>query len=266
MSINSTSTINLKNRATLIKGLIIIITALIAAYILNDIINGVELRRIAKINLIKIKSKIEEETPQKMGNNGKGKGELEGTVENKDEEKDKIEVKNEVRSEESNEKIKKEKQNEAKITITPTNPKITISNQLTKTINNNDTQLIQIAQLWRVKPDNLTLCPEFPPNLKGKIDVDMRSLKLEEIEEEYKDLWPGGHWRPKECKSRQKVAIVVPYRNREPHLRTFLHNIHRFLQKQQLDYAIFVVEQTGDFAFNKGRLTNIGVLEVTFFL
>jgi len=40
----------------------------------------------------------------------------------------------------------------------------------------------------------------------------MRSLKLEEIEEEYKDLWPGGHWRPKECKSRQKVAIVVPYR------------------------------------------------------
>uniref|UniRef100_A0A915M8I5 Uncharacterized protein n=1 Tax=Meloidogyne javanica TaxID=6303 RepID=A0A915M8I5_MELJA len=68
----------------------------------------------------------------------------------------------------------------------------------------------------------------------------MRSLKLEEIEEEYKDLWPGGHWRPKECKYRQKVAIVVPYRNREPHLRTFLHNIHRFLQKQQLDYAIFV--------------------------
>jgi len=56
------------------------------------------------------------------------------------------------------------------------------------------------------------LCPEKPPNLKGKIDVDMRSLKLEEIEEEYKDLWPGGHWRPKECKSRQKVAIVVPYR------------------------------------------------------
>ncbi|CAK5014885.1 unnamed protein product [Meloidogyne enterolobii] len=89
----------------------------------------------------------------------------------------------------------------------------------------------------------------------------MRSLKLEEIEERYKDLWPGGHWRPKECKSRQKVAIVVPYRNREPHLRTFLHNIHRFLQKQQLDYAIFVVEQMGNFAFNKGRLTNIGVLE-----
>ncbi|CAK5048133.1 unnamed protein product [Meloidogyne enterolobii] len=89
----------------------------------------------------------------------------------------------------------------------------------------------------------------------------MRSLKLEEIEEEYKDLWPGGHWRPKECKSRQKVAIVVPYRNREPHLRTFLHNIHRFLQKQQLDYAIFIVEQMGTFAFNKGRLTNIGVLE-----
>nr|CAD2163584.1 unnamed protein product [Meloidogyne enterolobii] len=194
-----------------------------------------------------------------MGNEGKGEDKR---IENKDEERDKIEVKNEVRSQESGEKIKKEnKQNKTESTTIAT-PKNILLNQLTKTENNNDdTQLIQIAQLWRVKQDNLTLCPEKPPNLKGKIDVDMRSLKLEEIEEEYKDLWPGGHWRPKECKSRQKVAIVVPYRNREPHLRTFLHNIHRFLQKQQLDYAIFVVEQIGDFAFNKGRLTNIGVLE-----
>uniref|UniRef100_A0A1I8BYK8 Beta-1,4-N-acetylgalactosaminyltransferase n=1 Tax=Meloidogyne hapla TaxID=6305 RepID=A0A1I8BYK8_MELHA len=127
--------------------------------------------------------------------------------------------------------------------------------------NNTESQLIQMSKIWRVQQDNLPLCPEKPPNLKGKIDVDMRSIKIEEIEAEYKDLMPGGHWRPKECKSRQKVAIVVPYRNREPHLRTFLHNMHRFLQKQQLDYAIFVVEQVGDLIFNKGRLTNIGVLE-----
>uniref|UniRef100_A0A914MTS7 Galactosyltransferase N-terminal domain-containing protein n=1 Tax=Meloidogyne incognita TaxID=6306 RepID=A0A914MTS7_MELIC len=199
-----------------------------------------------------------------MGNEGKGEDKR---IENKDEERDKIEVKNEVRSQESGEKIKIENKQDKTESTTITTPKNIILNQQIKTKNNNDdTQLIQIAQLWRVKQDNLTLCPEKPPNLKGKIDVDMRSLKLEEIEEEYKDLWPGGHWRPKECKSRQKVAIVVPYRNREPHLRTFLHNIHRFLQKQQLDYAIFVVEQIGDFAFNKGRLTNIGVLEVTFFL
>ena len=57
------------------------------------------------------------------------------------------------------------------------------------------------------------------------------------------------------------------FRNREPHLRTFLHNIHRFVQKQQLDYAIFIVEQLGNkLPFNKGRLTNIGVLEVIIFI
>uniref|UniRef100_A0A915NIN1 Galactosyltransferase N-terminal domain-containing protein n=1 Tax=Meloidogyne floridensis TaxID=298350 RepID=A0A915NIN1_9BILA len=203
MSINSTSTINLKNKATLIKGLIIITTALIAAYILNDIINGVELRKIAKLNLIKIKSKIEEEIPQKMGNEVKNEGKSEGEekkVETKNEEKDKIEVKNEVRNEESSEKIKIENNQDKTESTTITPPKNIILNQLTKTKNNNDdTQIIQIAKLWRVKQDNLTLCPEKPPNLKGKIDVDMRSLKLEEIEEEYKDLWPGGHWRPKEC-------------------------------------------------------------------
>uniref|UniRef100_A0A915PAK4 Beta-1,4-N-acetylgalactosaminyltransferase n=1 Tax=Meloidogyne floridensis TaxID=298350 RepID=A0A915PAK4_9BILA len=234
MSINPATKITLRSKATIIKGLIIIISALIAAYIL---INESGLRRISRINLIKIKSKIEEEMPQK---------------------KEEIKVTGQVREEEEiEEKIREENKFEIKITSTTTTKVTTLK---AKEVNNED-QLIEIAKIWRVEQDNLTLCPEIPPNQKGKIDVDMRSLKLEEIEEEYKYLWPGGHWRPKECKSRQKVAIVVPYRNREPHLRTFLHNIHRFLQKQQLDYAIFVVEQIGDFAFNKGRLTNIGVLE-----
>jgi hypothetical protein len=48
-----------------------------------------------------------------------------------------------------------------------------------------------------------------------------------------------------------------------PHLLGFLHNIHRVFQRQQLDYAIFVVEQMGNLTFNKGRLMNVGVLEVS---
>jgi hypothetical protein len=39
------------------------------------------------------------------------------------------------------------------------------------------------------------------------------------------------------------VAIIVPYRDREDHLRTFLLNIHRFLQRQQNEYGIYIVEQ-----------------------
>lgn len=39
------------------------------------------------------------------------------------------------------------------------------------------------------------------------------------------------------------VAVVVPYRERDLHLRAFLSHIHPFLQKQQLNYTIYIVEQ-----------------------
>ena len=40
-----------------------------------------------------------------------------------------------------------------------------------------------------------------------------------------------------------ELAIIVPYRGREEHLQLFIHYIHPFLQKQQVDYRIFIVEQ-----------------------
>ena len=39
------------------------------------------------------------------------------------------------------------------------------------------------------------------------------------------------------------VAIVVPYRDRESHLKLFLQHMHPFLQKQKLTYRIYVIEQ-----------------------
>lgn len=62
-------------------------------------------------------------------------------------------------------------------------------------------------------------------------------------------LEPGGHYRPQECQARDRVAIVVPYRDRAQHLRTLLLNLHALLQRQQLDYGIFVIEQTGKCQF-----------------
>ena len=44
--------------------------------------------------------------------------------------------------------------------------------------------------------------------------------------------------------STHTVAIVVPYRDRPQHLPVFLHHMHFFLQRQELDYTIFIVEQT----------------------
>ena len=54
----------------------------------------------------------------------------------------------------------------------------------------------------------------------------------------------GGSYEPTECRPRYNVAIVVPYRDREAHLKAFLANLHPFLQRQQLAYTIFIIEQT----------------------
>ena len=56
----------------------------------------------------------------------------------------------------------------------------------------------------------------------------------------------GGKYEPKKCRSRHKIAIIVPYRQRQDHLTIFLRYMHPFLQRQQLHYTIFVVEQSGN--------------------
>lgn len=60
-------------------------------------------------------------------------------------------------------------------------------------------------------------------------------------------LEPGGHYHPEECQARDRVAIIVPYRDRAEHLSTFLLNLHPLLQRQQLDYGMFVIEQGGKY-------------------
>lgn len=75
------------------------------------------------------------------------------------------------------------------------------------------------------------------------------------------NLSKGGEWRPSHCHARYFVAILVPYRNREEHLKMFLNHIHPFLQKQNLYYKIFVIEQKDNKEFNRGKLFNIGFVE-----
>ncbi len=86
---------------------------------------------------------------------------------------------------------------------------------------------------------------------------------IEKVELSYKNLSIklGGESAPKNCTSRYKVAIIVPYRNRETNLRIFLKHMHPFLIKQQLDYGIFLVEPVDTIQFNRGLLMNIGYLE-----
>jgi len=72
----------------------------------------------------------------------------------------------------------------------------------------------------------------------------------------------GGSWAPADCLSKYRVNIVVPYRNRPDQLDTFLHYLHRFLVRQEIDYRIVVIEQSRDKEFNRGKLLNIGFTEM----
>ncbi|KFB46965.1 AGAP004781-PA-like protein [Anopheles sinensis] len=105
-------------------------------------------------------------------------------------------------------------------------------------------------------------CPPIPPNLDGPIDVDVTYEPLSVIEKRYADkLQPGGQYAPPDCTARNRVAIIVPYRDREQHLPIFLKNIHALLMKQQLEYGIYIVEQTAGSSFNRAALMNIGFVE-----
>jgi len=66
---------------------------------------------------------------------------------------------------------------------------------------------------------------------------------------------------PDECKPRYHVAILIPFLNREEHLKHFLLNMHPFFAKQQLSYGIYVIEPIENIRFNRGILLNIGFLE-----
>ena len=79
-----------------------------------------------------------------------------------------------------------------------------------------------------------------------KVTINQTLYPYHIIEQHHgSDLSPGGHYIPRKCRSEQRLALIICYRNREQHLKMFLDNIHPFLQTQQLDYTIFIVNQDG---------------------
>ncbi len=97
---------------------------------------------------------------------------------------------------------------------------------------------------------------------EGVFDVNIYNIpRLAELEEKISGLNKGGFYQPKDCIPREKLAIIIPYRDRETNLLLLLKYLHPLLQKQARYYRIFLVEQYGNDIFNKGRIMNIGVKE-----
>lgn len=55
----------------------------------------------------------------------------------------------------------------------------------------------------------------------------------------------------------KKLAICIPYRNREQHLNEFVPYVSDFLDKQGIEHKIFVAHQVDDKLFNRGKTKNI---------
>ncbi|XP_062396629.1 beta-1,4-galactosyltransferase 3 isoform X1 [Sardina pilchardus] len=105
-------------------------------------------------------------------------------------------------------------------------------------------------------------CQVPSPLLVGPVLVRLSSPpSLDEIKEKNPLVTPGGHYTPPDCEPRHHTAIVVPYRNRQAHLRALLYHLHPFLQRQQIHYSIYIVHQLGNATFNRAKLLNVGVRE-----
>ena len=90
---------------------------------------------------------------------------------------------------------------------------------------------------------------------------DIKALNEKILIDEFK-IKQGGKFLPQKCQHRLKIALIIPFRNRTTHLQQFLSYMHPFLHTQNIAYQIFVIEQTSDKPFNRGKLFNIGFSEV----
>ncbi|XP_062032746.1 beta-1,4-galactosyltransferase 3-like isoform X2 [Lepus europaeus] len=121
--------------------------------------------------------------------------------------------------------------------------------------------LSQIRPL-NVSQDELPNCPEVSPYVSGPLKVTIpENLTLEVLVRRNPLVEPGGQYWPPDCWPRHHTAVVVPYHGQARHLLHLLFHLHPFLQRQQLHYAIYVVDPVNNTAFSRGRLRNVGFWE-----
>nr|XP_019968511.1 PREDICTED: beta-1,4-galactosyltransferase 2 isoform X2 [Paralichthys olivaceus] len=111
-------------------------------------------------------------------------------------------------------------------------------------------------------PKPLPPCPENPPGLVGRLLIEFSSqMTMERVQKENPNVTEGGRYTPPDCRPRWKVAIIIPFRHRENHLKYWLHYLHPILRRQRIDYGIYIINQLGEETFNRAKLLNVGYTE-----
>lgn len=102
------------------------------------------------------------------------------------------------------------------------------------------TKKITISEIGSVQFDLFLLLSTY--HIVGGVEVETSVPAWQTIEDNYPMLQNGGRYQPPDCEARHRVALIIPFRDRDIHLKIFLNNIHSFLMRQQLDYGIFVID------------------------
>uniref|UniRef100_A0A3P8V8A7 Beta-1,4-galactosyltransferase n=1 Tax=Cynoglossus semilaevis TaxID=244447 RepID=A0A3P8V8A7_CYNSE len=122
-----------------------------------------------------------------------------------------------------------------------------------------------VSQRNQVQDSRITV--KSQPDVKkleklGPLRVEFNlPVTFEDTKKANPKVGPGGHYQPPDCVPEQKVAVIIPFRNRDEHLKYWLYYLHPILQRQQLYYTIFVINQEGTGKFNRAKLLNVGYVE-----
>jgi hypothetical protein len=85
-------------------------------------------------------------------------------------------------------------------------------------------------------PDHIDLISD------GREALNRTVYSLEELSHVYAYM-VDGNYKPLGCTAVQKVAIIVPYRDREKQLNIFMNNVIPRIYRQQLEFGIYIIEQ-----------------------
>lgn len=78
----------------------------------------------------------------------------------------------------------------------------------------------------------------------GRVVIEFTSpMPLERVQRENPGVLLGGRYSPPDCTPAQTVAVIIPFRHREHHLRYWLHYLHPMLRRQRLRYGVYVINQ-----------------------
>ena len=64
----------------------------------------------------------------------------------------------------------------------------------------------------------------------------------------------------------KKLGVIIPYRDRREHLKTFIRSFKGFMSNKGINHHIIVVNQDNGKLFNRGMLLNIGFKYAVSFL